>query len=57
MSRDFTLKKYAELLQSLKKGGYLFLTFEQYCFGKGVQVQVGHTKGYGQGLHFLKVLL
>ena len=34
MSKDFTLKKYAELLQSLKKGGYRFLTFEQYCFGK-----------------------
>ena len=34
MSRDFTLKKYAELLQSLKKGGYRFLTFEQYCLGK-----------------------
>jgi hypothetical protein len=34
MSRDFTLKKYAELLQELKKGGYRFLTFEQYCMGK-----------------------
>ncbi len=31
MSRDFTLKKYTELLQSLKKGGYRFMTFEQYC--------------------------
>jgi hypothetical protein len=34
MSRDFTLKKYAELLQSLKKGGYRFLTFERYCSEK-----------------------
>ena len=34
MSRDFTLKKYAELLQSLKEGGYRFLTFEQYCLEK-----------------------
>lgn len=34
MSRDFTLKKYAELLQSMKKGGYHFLTFEQYCLEK-----------------------
>ena len=34
MSRDFTLKKYAELLQSLKKGGYRFLTFERYCLEK-----------------------
>ena len=34
MSRDFTLKKYAELLQDLKKGGYRFLTFEQYCLEK-----------------------
>ena len=34
MSRDFTLKKYAELLQSLKKGSYRFLTFEQYCLEK-----------------------
>ena len=34
MSIDFTLKKYAELLQRLKKGGYRFLTFEQYCLEK-----------------------
>lgn len=34
MSRDFTLKKYAELLQRLKEGGYRFLTFEQYCLEK-----------------------
>ena len=34
MSRDFMLKKYTELLQSLKKGGYQFLTFEQYCLEK-----------------------
>ena len=34
MIRDFTLKKYAELLQSLKKGGYRYLTFEQYCLEK-----------------------
>ena len=34
MSRDFTLKKYAELLEGLKEGGYRFLTFEQYCLGK-----------------------
>lgn len=31
MSRDFTLKKYAELLQGFEAGGYLFMTFEQYC--------------------------
>ena len=35
MSRDFTLKKYAELLEGLKEGGYRFLTFEQYCLEKG----------------------
>ncbi|MBQ7531602.1 MAG: hypothetical protein IJT12_07825 [Paludibacteraceae bacterium] len=29
--RDFTLKTYKALLQSLEKGGYEFLTFEQYC--------------------------
>ena len=34
MSRDFTLKKYAELIQGLKKGGYQFLTFEQFCLEK-----------------------
>ena len=34
MSRDFTLKKYAELLEGLKERGYRFLTFEQYCLGK-----------------------
>ena len=28
------MKKYAELLQSLKKGGYRFLTFEKYCSEK-----------------------
>lgn len=34
MSRDFTLSKYAELLQGLKAGGYRFLTFEEYCSEK-----------------------
>ena len=34
MSRDFTLKKYAELLEGLIEGGYRFLTFEQYCLEK-----------------------
>lgn len=34
MSRDFTLKKYTELLQVLKGSGYQFLTFEQYCLNK-----------------------
>ena len=34
MSRDFTMKKYIELLQGLKTGGYRFLTFEQYCMEK-----------------------
>ena len=32
--RDFTLNKYTELLLGLKKGGYRFLTFEQYCLEK-----------------------
>ena len=32
--RDFTLKKYSELLHGLEDGGYRFLTFEQYCFEK-----------------------
>lgn len=27
---DFTLKKYAELVQALRDGGYKFLTFEEY---------------------------
>lgn len=31
---DFTLKKYAELLQALKSSGYQFFTFEQYCLNK-----------------------
>lgn len=34
MSRDFTLKKYSELLHGLEDGGYRFLTFEQYCLEK-----------------------
>lgn len=29
--RDFTLKKYTELLRCLKDGGYRFVTFEYYC--------------------------
>lgn len=32
---DFTLKKYTELLQSLKKADYVFVTFEDYCKGSG----------------------
>lgn len=34
MSKDFTLKKYTELLQGLKNGGYRFVTFGQYCSDK-----------------------
>lgn len=32
--RDFTLRKYQELLRALKDGGYCFHTFEEYCSGK-----------------------
>lgn len=31
---DFTLKSYQQLLQTLKTGGYSFITFEEYCVGK-----------------------
>ena len=31
MSRDFTLKKYTELLEGLQKAGYQFFTFGEYC--------------------------
>lgn len=34
MSRDFTLKKYTELLQCLTSHGYRFITFEDYCLQK-----------------------
>lgn len=34
MSKDFTLKKYAELLQCLTDQGYRFITFENYCAQK-----------------------
>ena len=34
MSRDFTLKKYTELLQCLAGNGYRFITFEDYCTQK-----------------------
>lgn len=34
MSRDFTLKKYTELLQCLAGNGYRFITFEDYCIQK-----------------------
>ena len=34
MSRDFTLKKYTELLQCLAGQGYRFFTFENYCAQK-----------------------
>lgn len=34
MSRDFTLKKYTELLQCLVDQGYRFITFEDYCAQK-----------------------
>ena len=34
MSRDFTLKKYTELLQCLLDQGYRFVTFETYCMQK-----------------------
>ena len=30
---DFTLKKYCELLNSLKASNYKFITFEEYCRG------------------------
>ena len=33
---DFTLRKYRELLQCLKKKGYKFITFEQYCEQKAL---------------------
>jgi len=33
MSRDFTLKKYTDLLRSFLKAGYRFATFETYCKG------------------------
>ena len=31
---DFTLKKYKELLLTLQKAEFEFLTFEQYCIEK-----------------------
>lgn len=31
---DFTIKKYRQLLISLQKEGYEFITFEAYCLGK-----------------------
>lgn len=34
MNRDFTLKKYTELLQRLIDRGYRFVTFEDYCSQK-----------------------
>lgn len=34
MNADFTLKKYATLLQTLRDKGYHFVTFEQYCSDK-----------------------
>ncbi len=34
MSRDFTLKKYTELLQCMLGRGYRFVTFEEYCSHK-----------------------
>ena len=34
MSRDFTLKKYTELLNGLKDANYRFFTFERYCTEK-----------------------
>lgn len=34
MNRDFTLKKYTELLQCLLDQGYRFVTFETYCTQK-----------------------
>lgn len=35
--RDFTLDIYRELLVSLQKAGYRFLTFQEYCEGEGVR--------------------
>lgn len=50
---DFTLKIYRLLLQTLKKSGYLFFTFEEYCSGKAdgkfvilrhdVDLRAGHS--------------
>lgn len=34
---DFTLQKYRELLLSLRKNGYQFITFEQYCTSRPLQ--------------------
>jgi hypothetical protein len=34
---DFTLRKYALLLQALQDYGYRFYTFEQYCYEKSVR--------------------
>ncbi len=31
MSRDFTLKKYTELLKGFQKADYQFFTFNDYC--------------------------
>lgn len=50
---DFTLKIYQSLLQALKKAGYAFFTFEEYCEGKAtgrfiilrhdVDLRAGHS--------------
>ncbi|OIP84266.1 MAG: hypothetical protein AUK44_03215 [Porphyromonadaceae bacterium CG2_30_38_12] len=50
---DFTLEIYQKLLVSLKKNGYLFFTFEEYCNGKAtgkyvilrhdVDLRAGHS--------------
>ena len=34
--RDFTLKKYRELLQTFKQNGYLFMTYADYCEQKNL---------------------
>ncbi len=36
--RDFTLKKYEQLVCALRKAGYAFLTFEQYCMADKAQL-------------------
>lgn len=38
MSRDFTLRQYRLLLQTLQASRYRFITFEQYCTLRGTQL-------------------
>lgn len=55
---DFTLKIYKQLLSELKKAGYEFITFEEYCEGKrpakfvilrhDVDLRAGHSLATAQ---------